>query len=105
MKQRKENALILCPFAFGERTEGSPGFLRVSGLTMRTHDAAPSGDSVIQQRLHNLSLIDSLRQPHTVALPVTPCPSRLDGKSQARNVLEQRVIVLCLLATGGDDFG
>ena len=27
MKERKENALIVCSFVFGERTERSPGFL------------------------------------------------------------------------------
>src|SRR3954453_21087188 len=61
----------------------------VRRLAMRTHDASPGCDALIEQLLHQLSLIDPVRQTHAITLPIRPGPFWLVRKLQAFNVAEQ----------------
>ena len=51
--------------------------VQIGCLAVRAHDAAPCGDALIEQALHHLLLIDTVRQTHAVALPIGARPFRL----------------------------
>src|SRR4051794_663793 len=70
--------------------------IHVWRLTVRAHDATPSGDALIKQLLHQRFLIDPARQANAVALPIRLSPFWLVRQLQAFDVTEQFGI------TGGD---
>src|SRR5262245_23698720 len=104
MKERQNQAAVLRAFAFTKTsarrlaTSAAPRFPRVSRFTVGTLYSTTCGNTVVEHRLHDSSLIGGHGQTDAVTLPVRTRPRRLAWQEQTRNSTQSLAISRCLFA-------
>src|SRR6185437_3957709 len=72
---------------------------------MRAHNSSPGRNSAIQQYLHRLFLVATLRKTNAVTLPIATRPLRFYRGDQSRYVRKQAGIAARQFAAAGDNAG
>src|SRR5262249_7982785 len=98
---REDDALVLCRFGVWKPERRRP--LAVDGLSMAAHDSSTGRDAIVEHPLHDRALITLLREPHTEALPVAPCPLGFPGELESGHVAKECPVSLHERTADPDD--
>src|SRR5664279_354910 len=71
---------------------------------MGTHDPPAGGDSMLEQRLHNCLLVQTVQQADTVALPIASGPFGFDRQPEIGDISKKRVISVSHLPAAAHEF-
>ena len=88
---RKQNRMILRELRLSQIM--ALFVARIRRLAMRAHDTTTRCDSLIEQTLHHRFLINPLRQPHAITLPIGTRPFWFKRQTQSFDISQQLSIL------------